>query len=177
MQGDDQLDSLIDRAISTYCEASARAGLEERVLNRIRTTDTAHRRFTGARWALALSMLMLVFVVMALRLLHSFGPKTLPVATSQLTSQPRFREISPEAPKILVSTRSTHPRRRRESLPKQEQFPAPTPLSSEERLLLAFVKRDPVTTVRMFGELQKRASEPIEIEAVEIKPLVSDGTR
>jgi hypothetical protein len=38
------------------------------------------------------------------------------------------------------------------------------------------VKRDPDGAARAFADLEKRAGDPLEIQAVEIKPLQADGT-
>ncbi len=61
-------------------------------------------------------------------------------------------------------------RRRHVVLPKREVFPTPTPLSSEERALLAFAKRPPKEIPPELTGLDRPIT-PIRIAAIEIKPL------
>lgn len=180
MHDDTQLETLIDRALSSYCDAPPSRGLEQRVLNRIRATEPAPRRFTALRSALALAIPALALVALVVR----FQPEK----TRGLTEAPLAKRLTvntPQADAAAVRPQFFHrlvtngrPSRRvaaPKALPKQEQFPAVAPLSDEERLLLAFVRRDPNQAARAFADLEKRTGDPLEIEAVEIKPLASDG--
>jgi hypothetical protein len=63
------------------------------------------------------------------------------------------------------------------SLPRQEQFPAPSPITGEERFLLAFIEIHPTEARDAFAELQKRTNEEINIQAIQIRPLQSDGVQ
>jgi hypothetical protein len=73
-------------------------------------------------------------------------------------------------PKRLVKPHALRPK----PLPKLEQFPAPTPMTAEERALLAFVEQHPAEARQVFADLQK-SDEPIEIQPIQIPPLQSDG--
>ena len=53
----------------------------------------------------------------------------------------------------------------------------PKSLTHEERALLAFVERDPAAAVQAFDEWQRKSTEPLEIQAIEIQPLQSDGNQ
>ena len=65
MQSDDELNSIIDRALSSYSDVQPLAGLEERVLNRIRASESARRSFGPLRWALALSFILVLAAAIA----------------------------------------------------------------------------------------------------------------
>jgi hypothetical protein len=66
-------------------------------------------------------------------------------------------------------------RRRHPRYPRQPQFPAPAPVTVEERALLAFVRRSPEEARQVLAESKLQSLEPIRIEEIEIQPLPSDG--
>ena len=81
-------------------------------------------------------------------------------------------------PARLAATRALRrraPSHRVAALPKQPVFPTPSPLTAEERLLLAMVKQDPAGTAEAFARLRTRASEPLEIAPLVIPPLETGG--
>lgn len=55
-------------------------------------------------------------------------------------------------------------------LPKLDLFPAPQPLSAEERALAAFVDRAPRAVKEQVIASQKQVDDPIEIAAIQIEP-------
>jgi hypothetical protein len=57
------------------------------------------------------------------------------------------------------------------SLPKQEVFPAPTPLTPQEQALAALATRNPGNISQAVAEAQKQPIEPLEIAAIQIQPL------
>lgn len=60
-------------------------------------------------------------------------------------------------------------------LPKREQFPTPTPLTAEERALLAFVEQSPRQAEKVLADTRRRSEEPIRIEEIHIEPLPDGG--
>jgi hypothetical protein len=67
-----------------------------------------------------------------------------------------------------------HPHKRpyqRKVLPRLPQFPAPAPVSDEERALLAFVTRAPKEAQEALIDAQQHSAEPIRIEEIKIQPL------
>jgi hypothetical protein len=186
MQSEKEFESLLDRALSSYCDALPSAALEQRVLNRIRATNHQRRSFTRWPWAAALVVSVLALIAVTVRLqhrpvTHSEKPVSNPETISRRASSETKPGPSAAYRRFLHIPAAAEPSVRRlataRGLPKQEQFPRPSPLSDEERLLLAFVKRDPSGAVRAFADLEKRAGDPLEIQAVEIKPLQADGER
>ena len=63
-----------------------------------------------------------------------------------------------------------HPRKRK-ILPRLPQFPAPAPMTNEERALLAFVARAPKQAQEALIDAQQQSVEPIRIEEIKIQPL------
>lgn len=162
-----ELDGIIDGALSSYSSAEPLAGLAERVLNRIHIAEAGRRRFRLWRWTLALAgVASIVAVAIALRPGHVPEVRRRSIVAATPTPLTPERRL---APKRLART-ATRRAASRKSYPKLDQFPAPAPLTAEERMLLAFAE-----AARAFAELQKRNNEPIEIQPIQIPPLQIDG--
>jgi hypothetical protein len=100
-------------------------------------------------------------------------PASLPVAPEPEPSP--VQEVA-EVKLAPVTETKPEPRTVPEALPKEEYFPARTPLTAEERALVAWVRRSPAEAAQVFAELPDRGIEPIEIEPIEIPPLQSNGS-
>ncbi len=169
MEGNDELDRRIDSALAGYSDAEPLAGLEERVLRRVRLAT--RRRMLG--WAAAFAVAAaLVVTAIVVRAPHHSDPPTYRVGI------PAVMRPAPvvEKPRVVAVRRSKPRAVRARRLPKLEQFPAPTPLTGEERALRAFVEQHPAEARQVFAELQK-SNEPIEIQPIQISPLQSDGAQ
>jgi hypothetical protein len=164
MEGNEELDRRIDSALVGYSDAEPLAGLEERVLRRVRLAT--RRRMLG--WAVAASVVVTVIVV---RVPHHVGP-------TYRVGVPAVMRPAPvvEKPRVVAVRRAKSRAVRARRLPKLEQFPAPTPLTGAERALRAFVEQHPAEAQQVFAELQK-SNEPIEIQPIQIPPLQSDGAQ
>jgi hypothetical protein len=171
MQSNDEPDRTIDSALAGYSGVEPLAGLEERVLHRVRGAEAGRRRVFG--WAVALVAAALVVPVVVVRAPRHSESKTYTVGIPAVTRPVPAVETPRVAPKQRVKSHRLRPR----TLPKQEQFPAPTPITTEERALLAFVGQHPADAQEAFAELQKRSDEPIEIQPIQIPPLRSDGAQ
>jgi hypothetical protein len=57
----------------------------------------------------------------------------------------------------------------------REQFPTPTPLTDEERALLAFVAQSPKQAEEVLADAKSRSSKPIEIKEIQLEPLPDGG--
>src|SRR3954449_6548830 len=82
----DELDRIIDCGLAGYAAHEPLAGLEERVLNRVRLANAGRRRLSWRHWTLALPVLAaLIFLAVALK--SSRAPvaklQPLPVTPSQ----------------------------------------------------------------------------------------------
>ena len=158
---DNELDRILDGALSGYSDATPLAGLEQRVLNRIGIAERNRRWSHYFQVAVVLAALSsLVFVALSLR-----TPKTAPPVIAAVERPiPAVRQWQP----VHAPVRTKRPPRRN-VLPKQDQFPSPAPMTSEERSLLALVKRAP--------EMAQNASAEIEIPPIHVPPLQSDGSQ
>lgn len=161
----DDLDKLIDRALAGYSQAEPLAGLESRVLNRVRTAKTERRRLW--RWALPVPVLAAILIAALAR-----KPEPVPVAR---IAPPPVAVESPALPPPAVPrpfaarTPARTPRPSvRAGLPKRKMFPTPSQLTKEERLLVELAQSHPY-------ELTDRPVEAIEIEPIQIAPLQIDG--
>lgn len=170
----DQLDKALDDALASYGEAPENEGLEQRILAAV--TERARR--THAMRPLAAAIGAAAIVIMAC-LFWWVTPKmaiqTLPAKTTMLALRkigpPQIRTIPlPEPATVLAS--AAKPRRTWENPPepKLPQFPTPSPLSSEERALVQLVAHNPKHIPRELTDFGGPIK-PIEITAVEIKPL------
>ena len=176
--GRDRLDRMLDDALAGYSSAEPLAGLEDRVLRRVRASEATRRR--ALQWAFALvAAAALVLLAIVMRTPHSAAPKTANEARVQIPApvQPAVAEKPRVASKHRRSRIAALRARSSEPLPKQEQFPAPTPLTAEEQALRSFVERHPAEAQQVFAQLQKRSNAPIQIEPIQIAPLQIDGAQ
>lgn len=164
----DELDRLIDGALASYSDAEPLAGLEARVVRRARVAR-ARRRIFG--WGLGIGVAASIAVLVVSW--REQRPIEKPVEVARVT---RAEEPTPTI-RPMVRVRPAKRVRRPKALPKLEQFPAPTPLTAEERGLVALVRRDPNEAQQIFADFQKRADEPIEIQPIEIAPLRTAGAQ
>jgi hypothetical protein len=169
--GRETLDNMLDDALACYSGAEPLAGLEERVLHRVRASDVTRRR--PVRWAFAFALAAaLVLVVIVMKTPSDPPPKPRDIARAEipaLVEQPRI--ASQHRRSRVAARRAPSPR------PKQEQFPAPAPLTAEEQALRSFVERDPAEAQQVFAQLRKRTNDPIEIQPIRIAPLRIDGAQ
>jgi hypothetical protein len=174
MEPDDrnELDRLIDHSLAMYIAQEPLAGLEDRVLNRIRLDNDGRRRATW-RWALAVPAFAAVILVVVISRdsRTPVAPKPAPIGTAHVET-PAPAAPAPATIHAALPGRATKPTR---TLPKRDQFPTPTPLTPEERASVAMPPLPPAA-LQALADLQK-SSEEIRIEPLEIPPLDTDGTR
>ncbi len=170
MPGSDELDRVIDGALAGYSAVEPLAGLEERVLNRVRVA--ARRK--QLTWAFAfVAVTAVVVAVIAVRIPRQPASKGNDI-TRVITPAPvPAVEKARAVPKRLVRSRAPRPG----LLPKLEQFPSPTPMTAEERALVEFVGQRPAEAQQVFAALRKQGDDPIEIEPIQIPPLHKDGAQ
>lgn len=162
-----ELDQILDSGLKGYSTCEPLAGLEERLLNRIRLAGIAPRRNSPWWWLLALPMVGLVALVPTALRVYRPEPVT-PPSISAVIKPPAMPAIEPEAPRLArVSRRKIVAR----ALPKQPIFPMPTPMTAEERALVAFVQQHPKEAKEQFAALEKEMRDPVRIEALEVPPI------
>ena len=166
----DELDRIIDRGLAGYAAHEPLAGLEDRVLNRVRLANPAG----GAQHA---SLGLAVPAVAAL-ILVAVLPRSsrAPVADRVPPSRGACRETraASAGPRRHASPAiRQRVARRPRPLPKRNQFPTPTPLTPEERALIA-VAQLPPAGLESVSQYPANPEE-IRIEPIEIPPLQIDG--
>jgi hypothetical protein len=150
----DDLDNILDTALARYSGEEPLAGLEQRVLNRARAEGRV-RRFRWGRWVLAIVVVCTITLAVL--------PKR-PLPTAKLGGGLQSaRGFSP-----AVANRSVPPRQAR-----QARRPALPPLSREERAWLALAARAPNPAGEALLDLERRGTEPIQVEEIKIEPLRS----
>jgi len=201
----DELDKLIDGALSGYSSAEPMEGLEERVLQRVHAAGAARRGPWLRRCGFAIPALAALFVA-AIVLRTSWKP--VPHTASTTRSHPArtivaLKPPSPaarESPALVARVSRAKPRNRTRqehrlpsrALPKLQYFPTPEPMTKEERALVAWVARNPAEAREVFADLRRRVEEPVTIqpiavpklteepvtiEPIQIQPLQSDGNQ
>lgn len=167
------VEELLDSALARYSAVEPRTGLEERVLDALRTSPPPALPFDWRWWPLlATSALVVVLAgVYALRRPAPAAPATPSVAR---IAQP------PAAPAETPSRVSPRARQQPASPapvtadPRQSQFPAPAPLSEQERLLLRYAEEAPpegwVTARLGQGPLERLRIEPLSIPPLRLQP-------
>jgi hypothetical protein len=166
------VDRMLEEALSTYSSQEPLAGLEQRVLNRVHAECAPVRPRV---WGRALVVSVSAGVVAASVAAMTF------LAMRPVPDPPRAPTVIAQLPKptpILVAAQpvskppASHAS---QQLPKSREFPRPTPVTSNERALLALLQRAPDATRDAFIDFENRSSRPIPVEEIKIEPLKNDG--
>lgn len=157
----DSLDRLLDEALARYSNPQPLAGLEQRVLHRVRAQG-APRRFSPGAWLPAFAA-----VALAILLAVPFVPHHRPALP-----HPAVLQRALPAPGVNAALVGTHARARKRRSPNRHMG-RPLPLTKEEQALLALVTTDPGEARAVFADLQRQSTEPIQLEAIKIEPLRS----
>lgn len=131
----DEIDSILDSALSSYAAEPASLGLEERVLNRVRFEG---RRVRRPWWKLSLAA---AAAVACLALLLPIMKKPKPVVSTIAAASKPFVQVEATRPDELQAARS--PRKREPGyrpLSKRKQFPTPVPMTKDEQGLVVLAK-------------------------------------
>ncbi|HEY3457640.1 MAG TPA: hypothetical protein VGK64_23885 [Bryobacteraceae bacterium] len=163
----DPLDEMLDGALASYGEAPEREGLERRVLAKVNQRAQRRRRSIG-RFAVPIGAAAAAVGCLLWWAMPDIATHPSPTITAADSAA-----VPPPATKPPVTRRPAAKLRRapkRPAAPKLSQFPAPTPMSSEERALLRLATGDPKYIPR---ELTRAGTDiaPLRIAAIEIKPL------
>ena len=161
----DELDRLLDEALSTYTAAPERPGLEARLLARL-PQRKSHLAFRWMYLAAAAAIVLGLF----------FLPRHPPRASSKTPAAITVPVVAPlplapPANLALAIAPKPSPRKRRalsrhDPLPKRPVFPTPLPLSPQEHALLEVARLRP----EMLKDLNQPLR-PLEIAPIIIEPL------
>lgn len=184
MGNSDELDILLDSALTTYADPGPDSGLDQRILTRISTEAAPAPRRPRLLWAIALpaaACLLLVFLSTP-RPHHPSSGRTEQAQSSQRSPLIAAPTGSRPARRLEAPQRSETPTRKTQSrpvtlaaklvpYPKLDVFPTPRPLSPAEQALAVFAARAPEPERVALIEAQKQTEEPLSIAAIHI-PLL-----
>lgn len=186
MRDNDDLDLLLDSALSSYADPGPEASLEARVLARVTAQAAPAPRRRWLPWAIALpvaaGLLFLVFSRVQLDHLPSRNvkgvvrPQEAPLVAahsetpSSLHFTPGHRATRPLP--AVQSNRDGHAAKFAPP-PKLDVFPTPQPLTPEEQALALFAAHAPEPERKSLIEAQEQADAPLGIAAIHIQPLES----
>lgn len=185
MNPNNNLDRILDQALSQYSDAEPLAGMEERILRRI----AAQPEPTSRRWAWILATAATAAVlVVALWLGSRERPRQRPTASDVAQQTQQGTTSVARAGKPVAPSAQSHPevpilataRRRASSVgpeiaqsavakPVLKQFPAAAPMTTEEHALLALARKHPEA---LFAQPEDK--DKLSIAPIEIKPLASE---
>ena len=181
----DELDRILNQALSAY-PAEPLLGIEARVLRRVRSVGRATQRtgWASSFWGRALA----TGVVVALVAAGVFWGRN---GLLEKTAIPNHRTVEPPANVAKAAAETAPPstgnreelevegtirgRVRRSALPKLDVFPTPSPLTLGELALVRATKAVPLEATARPEQVYPFPLEPIQIQALEIKPLAADG--
>ncbi len=188
MNNNQQLDNLLDEALSAYREAEPLAGIEDRVLQRLRLQPGERRRLWWKWGAVAACVAMLAFAAwLGLRGHEPQGPVARQQTASNVDVPPEAKAAA-ETPRKIASKPAPQPHTnipakvaqsagepmqvaRLDDNGRESPHP-PQPLTGEERQLLALARAHPAA-LRSISQ----ADQPISIAPLSIQPLPSEANQ
>lgn len=174
-------DKWLDAALKQYGDAEPRAGLESRILARVRATD---QQF-AFRWQWPVGAAVAALLVAAIILVGRWhGQATLDAAANRPSIPIQAHPLNPASSAANNLTKARRAQRRvvarrpEADAPRLDQFPSPQPLSKQEEMLATYVTQFPheavmvaraQTEIRKQGELemQKYSSGSVRMETVD----------
>ena len=157
------LNRILDEALSGYCATEPPPGLQRRVLARVR----AGRRTSRLTWwtaVPAVAALSLAFLL--LRAPDAPSPRPVRVHNNP----PRSIATAPRPASAPARTARGEAVRRQQAVSVPARFPAPAPLSTEERLLVDLQSRRPAEVWPLLAGTNA-SLEPVSIDEIRIEPL------
>lgn len=177
---EEESDRILNSALSSYSAADPRPGIEQRVLNRVRSQGNRVRRTWMWPVPAALVAACLLSVAVDLLRTRNPGPRASDTVNQEGTATdreiedpfgvaPLNSELTARNGGFVLRIRSS-PRRRR-SLPKLATFPSPAPLTKEEREMFVLAKYPASELPKAVLKTSGADVDPIEIEPLRIEPL------
>ena len=194
MRDKDELDQMIDAALTSYGTAAAGDPIEERLLRAVQRrlaeehVPPRHRWLPWAATLAAAACIAAFFIAhpnpMRIRGIDSHQPSQQDRGSSTAESKPPAQEIQPRTSTELRSKSRAKLQSARQpaqtaSLPKLDVFPTPRSPTEDEAALALFIQRAPESEVRALFEAQARADAPVIINELEIPPIepLNEGGR
>ena len=172
--GDDQYPKkidLLDTALTVYRQVDAPAGLEARILGTIEEKLRRRRfrvRFLMAATAAAASIGLALFVLVPARVpLHE------PVREPAIVALPAPSSAAPAKSEVKIPRAVS--RVQEAAAPRQSTFPAPSPLSEQERALISLMQSRRQILVAMSQSRPLDIRGNIDISPIEVDRVISGG--
>jgi hypothetical protein len=168
------LEDMLDEALADYVTAEPSPELERRVLDYARNHAARAETVWGRSlmpWLSAASIMLAASTILWLG--HSTRQQTPTIhglESSSVQSAPLKSAAPSAAQRVSIVVHRQRGHRVNRVLPKRNVFPTPSPLSSEERALLAYAERPPKELPAELTDLGGPIK-PIQIAAIQIKPL------
>ena len=154
----DELDSIVDGALTRYAAAEPLAGIEQRVLHRVRSANARRQGSKILGWVVACPILLAPFLIVLARWIPVVRPPAEMISAS-------LPHVGPPSNAFTILRKSV-PGSRRGVRP-SSVHPA---ISGEERTLLALAQSPDAESAQFFAEIQ-RGDEPLAVPEIEIAPL------
>ena len=191
MPDGDELDLLINSALSTYAGGGPDPDFEQRILARVAAEAAPKPPRRWLHWALAFSATACLIFLVVLFGLKSVHRPSGHAEQNRTARQPQLAGAGTQPPTAADThafqrTRPAWPRpysrlnaagTANDRLPKLDVFPTPQPLTPEEQALVVFVAQAPEPERQSLIEAQAKADAPIDIadiqaiESIKIQPL------
>lgn len=172
----DDLDRLLDAALSTYADASP--DLAPRVLTQVSARAATRSRRLLWIWGAGLVTAMAAALLLLIAPWHTPQPQLAPRTEASVLPPSPEHTIPAEAPSathdaVAHAQRITFTRIPAISAPppKQDIFPAPRPLSAEEQALAHLVAHSSQDQRRDLLAAQQQSDAPIRISDISIPPI------
>lgn len=158
----DELDSILDAALSEYSNRTPRPGFEYRLLQGVQAAPSASRFNMRLGWILAAVSMAAIALSMFLGRHDPPRPRPLPQIASAVQSPlPPLPATHTQAIVQVVSTRTkSH---------KREKYPEPELLTDGERALLRFARSEPEQARQLVGDsaqMKELKIDPLKIDAL-----------
>lgn len=162
----DFVDELLAASLAHYGSEEPRPGLEARILANVRARERASRGRAWA-WGLAASATLLILVLVLHIREHLPRPALIPPPAAANHPQPSPTAAGTKPPELRASPRKT--RIARVAQPWPDQFPSPTPITEEEKLLVAYVRETPKSALS--SAAKEQTAEEVEIPDLTVAAL------
>jgi hypothetical protein len=162
-------DALLEAALGERANAEPRAGLEERILSSVQARQE-HRRAAVPQWAWAFAVGAVAAAVLAVFVFHHPAVSRPPAPPTTA-----IQNAKPAKPAIAhpLMARIPPPAANSKTV-RLAVFPAPRPLSPQEKMLLAYVRKGRLaqSTAESAQALDEDLKIPkLEVAALDIKPI------
>jgi hypothetical protein len=177
MNHNDEFDHVLDEALAEYRDVEPLAGLEHRVLQRVRR-QAEHRRKIWMRWsALAACAAMLAitaWIGLRDRVRHDNVPTRPITAHGKPPIAPQPKNAGTQKAEHRPNPRAAAPATLASAnhAPVRSQFPLPAPLNPEERALLVLAQTHPEVLIHLPSTQEDHA---IAIAPINIRPLANEA--